>query len=110
MCNKNGYINASVLISKALMHENKIRSENNLPFIKRKDFKEWIELKNIKLLLQIICFEKNILHNELFFEKKGTQKKGEELLQGTYLHPDLINSFFFCKAKKVNVGFTYICS
>lgn len=92
MCNKNGFINASVLIEKAMNYENKIRSEINLPKISRKDFAKWMELKETPLLLQVVCYEKKVNTNDLFFNNNGVQKRSEKLLKGAYLHPDLINS------------------
>lgn len=92
MCNKNGYINASVLISKAVIFENKIRADNNRELLQKKEFRKWQELKDNTLLYKTVCFENNITLNDLFFDLKGSQKKGEELLKGAYLHPSLINS------------------
>ncbi len=92
MCNKNGYINASVLIEKATVFENKIRVDIKAPKLPRRDFDKWMKLKDSVLLCEVICFKKQIQYSDLFLEKKGLQKKGEELLQGIYLHPELINS------------------
>ncbi len=105
ICNKSGYVNGSQLLKEALKYENTHRLKNtNKPPLKSVKIDDWLTSETGNEILQTIAEDENLKENSLTFEIKGKQKKGEELLQGKYVHPLLVNSLamfsFFCSAKK----------
>lgn len=100
ICNKNGYVNGVFLIYEATEFEKKIRDVKTIPL---KSIIDWLTNKETVSLFKVASIEEGINENDLYFKKLGAQKRGEEMLQGTYIHPVLINSLaflFFAKGKK----------
>jgi hypothetical protein len=91
ICLKNSYINGSVLIEEGLKYENELRKKMQLNILKRSDFNDWLINDTTKVLLQTVSAKLNINISELIFNISGKQKKGEEMLQGYFIHPILIN-------------------
>ncbi len=89
VCNQNGYMNGVFLIYEATEFEKKIRNNNKIPL---KNITEWLSNKETIALLKTASIQEKINIDNLTFKRIGTQKRGESMLQGTYLHPILINS------------------
>jgi hypothetical protein len=89
ICNKNGYVNGVFLIYEATEFEKKIRDVKTIPL---KSIIDWLTNKETVSLFKVASIEEGINENDLYFKKLGAQKRGEEMLQGTYIHPVLINS------------------
>lgn len=94
MCNKNGYINGSHLIAEALKFENETRLKEKRETLPTGyyEFNRWYNLEETSVLFKRLCELLNVANNDLLFKVSGKQKKGEEMLQGYFLHTDLINS------------------
>lgn len=89
--NKNGYINSKSIINEALEHENKIQKHKGLDPILRKDFNNWRKNMVTNELYQTISKDIDITIDGLEEVVQG-KLYGTYSLQGTYIHPDLVNS------------------
>ena len=104
--NKSGYVNGSHLLKQALVFENFIRLKSNKKLLESVKFIEWFKLNETKDLFNMFSEEEKIKIEDLKFVIMGKQKTGEEMLQGYYIHPALVNSLAIwmspCYAIKVN--------
>lgn len=100
--NETGYVNGSQLLNQALVFENYIRLKSNKKLLEPVKFNEWFKLKETKELFNMVSEEEKISIENLRLNVHGKQKTGEEMLQGYYIHPTLVNSlaFFFLQCKK----------
>ncbi len=89
---EDAYINGSVLLKEGYEYEKKLRETHSYkPPSLKKDMTEWLSTDTTQLLLETAAVKFNMKKDDLIFEKKGKQKRGEEMLQGIYLHPLLVN-------------------
>lgn len=93
MCLKNAYINGSVLIEEGIKYENNLRKNlgKRLLKIESRPITNWFENDCTKVLFNTLASKYNLKELELYFSILGKQKKGEEMLQGTFIHPLLAN-------------------
>lgn len=100
--NESGYVNGTQLLKQALLSENTIRLKINKKNLDSAKVDDWYSLKGTSELLEMVAYEENLKIEQLRFNIHYKQKKGEEDIRGTYIHPVLVNSlaFFFCIAKK----------
>lgn len=91
ICKKNGYINGTFLFNEAIKYENTIRIKNNKGQTSVR-INNWLDNDTTIELFESASEDEGISFKELSFSVSGKQKKGEQMLQGTYFHPILINS------------------
>lgn len=93
ICLKNGYINGSVLIEEGIKFENNLRKNlKKKPLNKdSRPIRDWFKNDSTLVLLNTVSSKYKLQEQELFFEIEGKQKRGEEMLQGCFIHPILVN-------------------
>ena len=104
--NETGYVNGTQLLKQALISENSIRIKINEKLARIKTMDNWFSLKETSELLEMVSFEESIDKKKLTYIIDGRQKRGEEIIRGTYVHPTLVNSLATwmspCYAIKIN--------
>lgn len=104
ICKKNSYINGSHLYAEAVKYENALKIKNGLNPSTPAKINKWFDNEKTVELFESAAENEGLDINDLSFILGDKQKKGQEMLKGTYLHPILINSLamfsFFCFAKK----------
>lgn len=104
--NESGYVNGTQLLKQALLSENTIRLRINKKNIDNAKVDHWYSLKSTSELLEMVAYEESLKVEQLRFNIHEKQKKGEEEIRGTYIHPTLINSLATwmspCYAIKIN--------
>lgn len=92
ICLKTGYVNGSVLMEEVLNYETISRKTSDKKNCsQRKQMLDWILNDRTLSILESAAIKLNINKIDLMFENKGKQKRGEELLGGTFIHPFFIN-------------------
>lgn len=94
MCNNNGYVNGSFLISEAFNYENNLRKKFGKKPLKIANYEVafWLRYEQTDLFFETIADQVHMKKDDLSFKVSGRQKRGEEMLQGLFLHPLLANS------------------
>ena len=104
--NESGYVNGTQLLKQALLSENTIRLKINKKNLDSAKVDDWYSLKGTSELLEMVAYEENLNLEQLRFNIHYKQKKGEEDIRGTYIHPVLVNSLATwmspCYAVKIN--------
>ncbi len=90
--NDNAYVNASFLIEEALKYENVIREKAMIKKLNKKPFNEWKDNLETKALLVSTKIKIGLSEDKLIIDLRGKKKRGEEMLQGYFIHPILVNS------------------
>jgi hypothetical protein len=92
-CKRNGYINGSYLYSEAITYENALRiKKGKKPMTSPPKINNWFANDATVDLFEAAATNEGIPFKDLTFINGDKQKKGEEMLKGTYFHPILINS------------------
>lgn len=93
ICLENGYINGSVLIEEGIKFENNLRKNLKKKLLNKnsKVITDWFENTETIVLFDTVTSKFKINESELFFKIEGKQKRGEEMLQGYFIHPILVN-------------------
>jgi len=90
--NDDGYVNGTVLVNEALEYENAERKKLGMKPIGRQSVVYWQRNDSTILLTNVLSQELRILNSKLTDSVKGKQSAGEEMIQGIYIHPRLVNS------------------
>jgi len=90
--NADGFVNGVQLIREATIFENERRSKSGRKLLGKLLMKDWVKNDTTKDLVDTMNLHGGFLLSRFIDQVKGSGVNGEKFLQGTYIHPKLVNS------------------